>query len=169
MLLRCRSDISAAETELRRYFFHRTRPRRKHSASFTMSTLVNKQNKHGGSIRARDCYLKGVLRQYNQKSKVFMVTSSYGGHSLCRGLILLLTTSDRYPLCFQVNMFSNNFLVTRSVGSLFKRPSRLISLGHLANCVHEFGYCNTVRHQHTHVRVFQANIQHTLVKVFCVL
>ena len=134
-----------------------------------MSTLVNKQNKHGGSIRARDCYLKGVLRQYNQKSKVFMVTSSYGGHSLCRGLILLLTTSDRYPLCFQVNMFSNNFLVTRYVGSLFKRPSRLISLGHLANCVNEFGYCNTVRHQHTHVRVFQANIQHTLVKVFCVL
>ena len=107
-----------------------------------MSTLVNKQNKHGGSIRARDCYLKGVLRQYNQKSKVFMVTSSHGGHSLCRGLILLLTTSDRYPLCFQVNMFSNNFLVTRSVGSLFKRPSRLISLGHLAKCVHEFGYCN---------------------------
>ena len=134
-----------------------------------MSTLVNKQNKHGGSIRARDCYLKGVLRQYNQKSKVFLVTSSYGGHSLCRGLILLLTTSDRYPLCFQVNMFSNNFLVTRSVGSLFKRPSRLISLGHLAKCVHEFGYCNTVRHQHTHVRAFQANIQHMLVKVFCVL
>ena len=53
-----------------------------------MSTLVNKQNKHGGSLRARDCYLKGVLRQYKQKSKVFMVTSSHGGHSLCRDLIV---------------------------------------------------------------------------------
>ena len=42
------------------------------------------------------------------------------GGWLRRGVILLYTAPDRYPLRLKVNSFSDNFLDRRSLGSMFK-------------------------------------------------